>query len=116
MNLSLCSYNVRGLGNKIKREQIFAWLKSSNHVFCMLTETHSGENTHDSWKHEWANDAFWSGTSNSSEGIGILIYPTVSYTIQKYSELIPGRMQTLELIINDKEINLLISMVQTMMM
>ena len=107
MNLSLCSYNVRGLGNKTKREQIFAWLKSSNHAFCMLQETHSGDNTHDSWKHEWGNDAFWSGTSNSSEGIGILINPTVSYTIQKYSELIPGRMQILEIIINDKEINLI---------
>ena len=73
----------------------------------MLQETHSGENTHDSWKHEWGNDAFWSGTSNSSEGYGILINLTVSYTIQKYSELIPGRMQILEIIINDKEINLI---------
>ena len=70
----------------------------------MLQETHSGENTHTSWKQEWGNDAFWSGHSNNSEGIGILINPTVSYTIQKYTELIPGRMQALELIINDKEI------------
>ena len=73
----------------------------------MLQETHAGENTHDSWKHEWGNDAFWSGTSNSSEGIGIFINLTVSYTIQKYSELIPGRMQILEIIINDKEISLI---------
>ena len=36
-----------------------------------------------------------------------MINPTVSYTIQKYSELIPGRMQILEIIINDKEINLI---------
>ena len=69
MNLSLCSYNVRGLGNKLKREQIFAWLKSSNHTFCMLQETHSGENTHNSWKYEWGNDAFWSGINNNSPGI-----------------------------------------------
>ena len=73
----------------------------------MLQETHSGVNTHDLWKHEWGNDTFWSGTSNNSEGIGILINPTVSYIIQKYSELIPGRMQILEIIINDKEINLI---------
>ena len=104
MNFSCCSVNVRGLGNKSKREQIFAWLKSSNHTLCILQETHSGENTHTSWKQEWGNDAFWSGHSNNSEGIGILINPTVSYTIQKYTDLIPGRMQALELIINDKEI------------
>ena len=104
MNFSCCSFNVRGLGNKCKREHIFAWLKSSNHTLCMLQETHSGENTHTSWKQEWGYDAFWSGHSNNSEGIGILINPTVSYTIQKYTDLIPGRMQALELIINDKEI------------
>ena len=95
---------VRGLGSKSKQEQIFAWLKSSNHTLFMLQETHSGEKTNASWKQEWGNDAFWSGLSNNSEGIGILIDPTVSYTIQKYTDLIPGRMQALELIINDKEI------------
>ena len=95
------------MGNKLKREQIFAWLKSSNHTFCMLQETHSGENTNNSWKYEWGNDAFWSGTNNNSAGIGILINPTVSYNVQNYTELIPGRMQASELIINDKEINLI---------
>ena len=58
----------------------------------MLQETHSGENTHTLWKQEWGNDAFWSGHSNNSEGIGILINPTVSYTIQKYTDLIPLRI------------------------
>ena len=36
-----------------------------------------------------------------------MINPTVSYAIQKYSELVPGRTQILEIIINDKEINLI---------
>ena len=90
MNLSLCSYNVRGLGNKLKREQIFAWLKSSNHTFCMLQETHSGENTHNSWKYEWGNDAFWSGINNNSAGIGILINPT--RTSDSLNEGLPIKM------------------------
>ena len=33
-----------------------------------------------------------------------MINPTISYTIQKYKDLIPGRMQALALMINDKEI------------
>ena len=70
----------------------------------MLQEAHSGENTHTSWKQEWGNDAFWSGLSNNSKGIGILITTTVTYTIQKYIDLIQSRMQALELIINVKEI------------
>ena len=42
--------------------------------------------------------------------VGILINPTVSYTyksIQNYTEIIPGTMQTLEIIVNDEEMNLI---------
>ena len=59
MNLSICSYNVRGLGNKTKREQIFAWIKTNNISVCLLQETHSGDGTHDIWKRKWNNDAFF---------------------------------------------------------
>ena len=69
MNLSICSYNVRGLGNKTKREQIFSWLKDTNFVICLLQETHSGDGNHDIWKSDWGNDAFFSGHSNNNEGI-----------------------------------------------
>ena len=66
----------------------------------MFQVTHSGENTLTTRKQEWGNDAFWSELSNNSEGVGIWINPTVSYTIQKYTDLIPGRMQALKLIFN----------------
>lgn len=61
MNTTICSFNVRGLGNKIKREQIFAWLKNNKYSICFLQETHSGEGTHNLWKDEWGSDAFFSG-------------------------------------------------------
>ena len=96
MNLSVCSYNVRGLVNKTKREQIFAWLKTKNFALCLLQETHSGDGTHSMWKNEWANDAFFCGESNNSDGIGILINPNFSYNIQNYKEIITGRMQALD--------------------
>lgn len=107
MDLSICSYNVRGLGNKTKREQIFAWLKTNNFSICLLQETHSGDGTHELWKREWGNDAFFCGQSNSKEGIGILINPNLSYTVQKHTKLIDGRLQALEIQINDKEISLI---------
>ena len=107
MEFSVCSFNVRGLGNKVKREQLFTWLKSSNHTFCLLQETHSGINTHKFWQQEWGHEAYFSGNSNNSEGIGILINPKVSFVVQKYTEIIVGRMQALEVIINEKEITLI---------
>ena len=107
MEFSVCSFNVRGLGNKVKREQLFTWLKSSNHTFCLLQETYSGINTHKFWQQEWGHEAYFSGNSNNSEGIGILINPKVSFVVQKYTEIIVGRMQALEVIINEKEITLI---------
>ena len=83
MEFSVCSFNVRGLGNKVKREQLFTWLKSSNHTFCLLQETHSGINTHKFWQQEWGHEAYFSGNSNNSEGIGILINPKVLSTQNK---------------------------------
>ena len=47
------------------------------------------------------------GESNNSDGIGILINPCFSYTIQNYKEIVTGRMQALELTINDKEITII---------
>ena len=90
MNLSVCSYNVRVLGNKAKREQIFTWLKSSNHTFCFC---HSGVNTHSLWEQEWGHEAYFSGDSNNSEEVGILINPKVSYAVQRYTEIIVGRLR-----------------------
>ena len=50
---------------------------------------------------------YFSGNNNNREGIGILINPNVSYVVQKYKEIIVGRMQALEIIINEKEITLI---------
>ena len=80
---------------------------SSNHTFCLLQKTHLGVNTHKFWQQEWGHEAQFSGNSNNNEGIGILINPKVSYVGQKYTEIIVGRMQALEVIINEKEITLI---------
>ena len=68
MNLSICSYNVRGLGNKTKREQIFSWLKDNNFAICLLQETHSGVGTHNIGKSDWGNDAFSVDTVTITKG------------------------------------------------
>ena len=77
-SISICSNNVRGLGNKCKREQIFAWLRQNKYAICLLQET-------------------------NSEGIGILINPSISYTIQNVQEIVTGRIQVLDIFINEKE-------------
>ena len=107
MDLKICTYNVRGLGNKTKRENVFAWLKDKQYSICLLQETHSGEGTHKDWVKEWGKDAFFSGTSNNSEGVGILINPKLSFSIKQHSEIIIGRLHALELNIEERDIIIL---------
>lgn len=49
MDVKICSYNVRGLGNKQKRDHIFKWLKEQGFFFCLLQETHADKNTAEIW-------------------------------------------------------------------
>ena len=107
MNVKICSYNVRGLGNKSKRGHIFAWLKEKQYSICLLQETHSGDGTHNVWEMEWGNDSYFSVTKTNSEGTAILINSNFAYTIQQYKEILVGRIQALELTVNDKELVIL---------
>ena len=40
MAVDICSLNVRGLGSKLKREQVFHWLKEQSFDIYFLQETH----------------------------------------------------------------------------
>ena len=103
----ICSYNVRGLGNDSKREQIFTWIKENKIDICFLQETHSSIETRNTWKQQWNGHAFFSGKSSNSEGTGILINSKFSCNIVKYSDLIEGRLQALNVKVNYKEITII---------
>ena len=107
MTAKICSFNVRGLGNLVKREQIFTWLKEKQYSICLLQETHSGEGTHDLWAREWDATSYFSGTKNNTEGVAILLNPNFAYTVKEYKEIIIGRLQAVEITINDKDLVIL---------
>ena len=48
-------------------------------------------------KQEWGKYCFFSGKSINSEGVGILINPDLPYELLNYTELMCGRLQSLEL-------------------
>ena len=107
MNVLICSYNVRGLGNHSKREQIFSWIKEKNIDVCLLHETHSSEETNNVWKQQWDSCAFFSGEKSNSEGTGILINSKFSCDVINYTDIITGRLQALDIKVNNKEITII---------
>lgn len=102
MDCTLCTINVRGLGNKTKRMQIFQWLKEKNYMFYLLQETHFHNKNKEQWEKEWGGLCYFSGSSTNSEGVGILVNPNFPASdIIKY-EVLLGRILAIELSINSK--------------
>ena len=102
MNIKVCTFNVKGLGESNKRKQSFEWLKFNNYAICFLQEMHCEENIFSKWQKEWGHDAFFSGNSKRSTGVGILVNSNFNYKIIEHTEIIKGRLQSLKLNINDK--------------
>ena len=103
MSITVCTFNVKGLGDSSKRKQLFHWLKLNKYSICLLQELHCQEHTFDIWKKEWGGEAFFSGNSSNSTGVGILVNSNFAYTVTDYNNLIEGRMQALKLSINEKD-------------
>ena len=73
MSIKICSLNVRGLRNKVKRDKMFAWLKDQSYSIILLQETHSTSDINNQWTQEWGSLSFFSGNKSNSQGVGILI-------------------------------------------
>ena len=106
-NIHISSLNVRGLRNKEKREKIFTWLKDQSLSIIFLQETHSSNEIMNIWEKQWGSKAYFSGNSSQSKGVAILINNNFNYNIIEYRDLMPGRLQTLEIEINDKTLTLI---------
>ena len=96
MKFSLCSFNVRGLGQKIKREQIFTHLHTKQFNVCFLQETNSTKDVEAALAANSPYNFYFSGRSSSSSGICIMIDKQTDYDFVEHIEIIPGKIQALK--------------------
>ena len=83
MNLSICCLNVRGLGDNLKRRELFNWLRMQKHSIYMLQEAHCSEGTNSMWSAEWGYRTIFSGQDSSKCWVAILFNNTFSFEIRK---------------------------------
>ena len=107
MDARLCTFNVRGLGNKTKRQQIFQWLKDNKYEICLLQETHLTSRNETIWKNEWNGPCYFSGNSSNKAGVCILVDPNLNCSVIQHTDIVPGRLQALEISINEKDFYIL---------
>ena len=104
MDRTICTVNVRGIGNKQKRNEVFQWLKLKNFDICLLQETHLQACKNHIWEKEWGGQSFYSGTSSNANGVAILVNPNITTNNVSFNELCEGRLIALELSLNDTEL------------
>ena len=63
------TYNIRGLSDFNKRQQIFQYLSERNYTISLLQETHSSDKISGQWKSEWKEEAFFSGYKSNSNQV-----------------------------------------------
>jgi exonuclease III len=71
-SLTVGSFNVRGLGDNKKRQEVFQWLKDKNVNIVMLQETHCTDNKITDWSAEWGHTCIFNNGSSKSAGVCIL--------------------------------------------
>ena len=86
---------------------MFSWLKAQPYDFYLLQETHLMSKHNDIWENEWGGKAFFSGSKSNSEGICILFKPNIDVKVNNYVDMLSGRIQSVEVNVNDKDINII---------
>ena len=96
--LNFKSFNCRGLREKNKQSQIFAWLKSSHRGIILLQETHSSTNDEQIWKKDWDGDILYSHGSANSRGVAILLPKDIdtNFEITSIQRDLHGRILIIE--------------------
>ena len=69
--ISCVTLNVKGLGDKTKRQRLFRYLKRFYRGFVFLQETHSSIQCERGWIVEWGSEILFSHGTTSSRGVAL---------------------------------------------
>ena len=105
--ITICSLNVRGLGNKYKRRKIFNWLKKKKFSIYFLQEVHNKKEVENMWSAEWGYRAVFGGLSSASAGVSILLNNNFDFQIVRQFSDQEGRFVLCDIKIDNKILTLL---------
>ena len=105
--LKITSFNVRGLGDKLKRNSIFEFLKKKHKGVVFLQETHTNKNSERLWKSEWQGQIFFSHGTSTKCGVAILLPRKFDMKINSVRADTNGRYLLLDIHVNDTNYTLL---------
>ena len=82
VNLSVESFNVKGLANDKKRKEIFHWLHEKNMNIYVLQETHSSNANVNIFQDDWEGRYLFSNKNTASADVMILFNTNFEYKLE----------------------------------
>ena len=79
MEIQTSSLNVRGIGDKQKRSELFNWLRSKKFSLYLLQEVHCSNDIISIWSSEWGYKSLFSCCSSAKGGVAILFNNNFSF-------------------------------------
>ena len=83
MSIKIASFNVHGLGDNVKRRQIFHYLHEKLFDVVLVQESHSTVNIEQRWRSEWGGNIFFSHRTSSARGVMILVSKKACLTMKE---------------------------------
>ena len=105
-NLSIISYNVRGLNNSRKRISIYNYIKKKKVDIAFLQETYTNLESEIKWIQEWGGTGVFAHGSKHSRGVAILFIKSLEVNILSKKLDSQGRFIILKIQIDNKTFNL----------
>ena len=106
MALKICSLNVRGLGDTLKRREVFSWLRAKNNSIYFLQDVHCCENTSTLWSAEWGYKSYFSCCTGAKAGVAILFNNTFDFEMKRVYCDPNGRFIICDIQTNEKYLTL----------
>ena len=91
MELQISSLNVRGIGDKQKRSEIFNWLRAKKFLIYFLQEVHCSDDTISTWSAEWGYKSLFSCCSSAKGEVAILFNNNFCFQILRTYSDVNGR-------------------------
>ena len=101
-NLNVFSMNVRGFGNRVKRRDVFLWLKQHKYDICCLQDTHISESMINVVRSEWGGECVFSCLNSCSRGVAVLFSNSIEFKIHSKCVDTEGNYIILDLTVDDR--------------
>ena len=82
-DMKINSWNIKGLGNPIKRKKMLSILKKDNVDVAFLQETYLSDTEHNKLKRDWVGQVYFSSYKSHSRGTAILINKKIPFNLEK---------------------------------